>query len=86
MNLRFDYVDAGDRVLPPQRSTMNVTFEITQPDWQAEFLAAASEAGMIRLKGHKAVGGLRANLYNAAPNAAIDTLGDYLQHFARRHA
>jgi phosphoserine aminotransferase len=75
-----------NRVLPTQRSVMNVTFELTQPDLQTEFLKDAEKAGIVGLKGHKAVGGLRASLYNAVPESSIDALSDYLQHFAQRYS
>lgn len=75
-----------NRVLPTQRSMMNITFELTQADLQTEFLDGAAKAGIVGLKGHKAVGGLRASLYNAVPDEAIDTLSDYLQQFAQRYS
>ncbi len=60
--------------------------QLVQPDLLAKFLEGANDAGIVGLKGHKAVGGLRASLYNAVPNASIDTLSDYLQYFAQRHS
>ncbi len=75
-----------NRVLPTQRSVMNITFELTQPDLQDEFLKNAKNAGIVGLKGHKAVGGLRASLYNAVPQSSIETLRDFLQQFAQRYS
>lgn len=65
---------------------MNITFEITQAHLQAEFLKNAQNAGIVGLKGHQAVGGLRASLYNAVPESSIETLRDFLQQLAQRYS
>ena len=49
------------------------------------FLAGAKEAGLLQLKGHKSVGGMRASLYNAMPMAGVQALVDYMKHFATTH-
>lgn len=76
---------------PGSRSRMNVTFRITaggsEPDEALEkrFVAEATEAGMIGLKGHRSVGGLRASLYNAVSLGSVGALVDFLRDFARRN-
>ncbi|MBN8482879.1 MAG: 3-phosphoserine/phosphohydroxythreonine transaminase [Xanthomonadales bacterium] len=67
------------------RSWMNVPFFLPRPELETAFLAESREAGLLALKGHKAVGGLRASLYNAMPLAGVDALVDFMGDFARRH-
>ena len=67
------------------RSKMNVCFRIGEGDEELEkkFVAEAKAAGLIGLKGHRAVGGLRASIYNAMPEAGIDTLISFMDNFAK---
>ncbi len=67
------------------RSWMNVTFTIRKPDLDAAFLAAAADAGLHGLKGHRAVGGMRASIYNAMPLEGVDRLIAFMREFERRH-
>jgi phosphoserine aminotransferase len=67
------------------RSRMNVPFWLHDPALDATFLEEAKAAGMIGLKGHRAVGGMRASLYNAMPEAGARALADFMADFARRH-
>jgi len=64
------------------RSWMNVTFTLADADLDAEFLAGAAEKGLITLKGHRSVGGMRASIYNAMPEEGVDALVAYMQEFA----
>ena len=59
---------------PSSRSHMNVTFRMESPEAEAAFLETAGASGFIGLKGHRSVGGLRASIYNAVPDAALDAL------------
>lgn len=70
---------------PAARSRMNVVFRLPTADLEARFVAAAADAGMIGLKGHRSVGGCRASLYNALPVAAARALADFMGEFARVH-
>ncbi len=67
------------------RSLMNVTFRIKEGDEDLEkkFVAEAKAAGLIGLKGHRAVGGLRASIYNAMPAEGIDALVEFMNAFAK---
>jgi phosphoserine aminotransferase len=67
------------------RSRMNVPFFLPDAELDARFVAESRAAGMIGLKGHKAVGGIRASLYNAVPVAAVDALVEFMRDFQRRH-
>ena len=72
-------------VEPSARSRMNVPFTLHDPSLDAAFLAESLEAGLLALKGHKAVGGMRASLYNAVTLDAVQTLVAFMSDFARRH-
>ena len=61
---------------------MNVTFRCIDPALDALFLAQAEERGLLQLKGHRSVGGMRASIYNAMPEAGIAALEAMLEEFA----
>jgi phosphoserine aminotransferase len=68
------------------RSRMNVTFSIAKPELDPKFLAAAAEAGLQGLKGHRAVGGMRASIYNAMSLEGVERLIAFMREFELRHA
>ena len=68
------------------RSIMNVPFTLADPALDAAFLAGAEERKLLNLKGHRSVGGMRASLYNAVGEAAVDALIDYMASFEAEHA
>lgn len=70
---------------PSVRSRMNVPFFLHDPALEAAFLAEAREARLIGLKGHRALGGMRASLYNAMPEAGVEALVAFMRAFAQRH-
>jgi phosphoserine aminotransferase len=70
---------------PPVRSRMNVPFTLHDSALDAAFLQESEAAGLLALKGHKAIGGMRASLYNAVPLEAVQALVDFMRDFARRH-
>jgi len=72
-------------VAPAYRSWMNVPFTLPNADLDAPFLAEAGKAGLSELKGHRSVGGMRASIYNAMPEAGVDALIAFMNDFARRH-
>ncbi len=65
---------------------MNIPFQLRDESLTSEFLEGASSLGFVGLKGHKSIGGLRASLYNAVTDRAVDALVDYLNFFAEQHA
>jgi len=65
------------------RSWMNVPFVLADPSLDGRFLEEAAAAGLANLKGHRSVGGMRASIYNAMPEAGIDALIDFMQEFER---
>jgi phosphoserine aminotransferase len=70
---------------PAARSRMNVPFTLHDSALDALFLQESEAAGLLALKGHKAVGGMRASLYNAVPPEAVEALVTFMRDFARRH-
>ena len=72
-------------VEPAARSRMNVPFVLHDARLDADFLRESEHAGLMALKGHKAVGGMRASLYNAVPEAAVEALVGFMADFAARH-
>jgi phosphoserine aminotransferase len=67
------------------RSWMNVPFTLPDPALDKPFLLEAKAAGLTNLKGHRVVGGMRASIYNAMPEAGVDALIAFMADFAKRH-
>ena len=68
------------------RSWMNIPFTLNNAELDADFLAAAKAAGLVTLKGHRSVGGMRASIYNAMPEEGVDALISFMQEFAQQHS
>ena len=68
------------------RSRMNVPFLLRDESRNDAFLAGAKARGLLQLKGHKSVGGMRASIYNAMPLAGVQALVDYMREFEQHHA
>ncbi|NBT11544.1 MAG: 3-phosphoserine/phosphohydroxythreonine transaminase [Betaproteobacteria bacterium] len=88
--LLYEAVDGSggfyvNRVAHGVRSRMNIPFFLHDEGLQDDFLAGAKAAGLLQLKGHKSVGGLRASLYNAMPLQGVQALVAYLHEFQRRY-
>ena len=67
------------------RSLMNVTFRMASEDLEPVFIKESTAAGFDGLKGHRSVGGMRASIYNAFPEAGVDALVDFMRDFERRN-
>jgi phosphoserine aminotransferase len=74
-----------NHVLPEFRSRMNIPFFVPDETLTARFVAESKAAGLLALKGHKAVGGLRASLYNAMPVAGAQALTAFMREFQQRN-
>lgn len=74
-----------NEVAPAARSRMNVPFFLHDPALDALFLAEAKRAGLVALKGHRVLGGMRASLYNAMPEAGVQALVDFMREFQNSH-
>ena len=87
--LLYEYLDSTDfyecPVAVEDRSRMNVPFRIKGGELDAEFLAATKEQGLVQLKGHRSVGGMRASIYNAMPIEGVQALVDVMREFERTH-
>ena len=85
----YDVIDASDFYANPveksSRSWMNVPFTLANPDLDAMFLEQTKEAGLVTLKGHRSVGGMRASIYNAMPEEGVQALIGFMQDFEKRH-
>ncbi len=86
----YDYIDQSqlyfNKVAPTARSRMNIPFLLRDESRNDAFLAGAKEHGLLQLKGHKSVGGMRASLYNAMPIEGVEALVAYMQDFEQKHA
>ncbi len=89
-NLLYDYLDTTDFYRNPvakaDRSRMNVPFTLKDAALDDEFLKGAKARGMVQLKGHRSVGGMRASIYNAMPMAGVQALVEYMKEFAAQKA
>ncbi len=88
--LLYDFIDQSDlylnKVAPNCRSRMNAPFLLNNDALNEAFLAGAKERGLLQLKGHKSVGGMRASIYNAMPLAGVQALVAYMREFERQRA
>jgi phosphoserine aminotransferase len=82
-------IDGSDFYANPveraHRSWMNIPFTLADPALDAKFLAESAAAGLTNLKGHRSVGGMRASLYNAMPEAGVDALVSFMADFEARN-
>ena len=86
----YDYLDSQDffknPVEKPYRSRMNVTFTSPTPELDKAFCAQAAEEGLLNLKGHRLVGGMRASIYNAMPPQGVQKLVEFMEKFRKENA
>lgn len=88
--LLYDCIDSSDfylnKVERGSRSRMNVPFFLADESRNDDFLAGAKARGLLQLKGHKSVGGMRASIYNAVPLEGVKALVEYMKEFEQRRA
>jgi phosphoserine aminotransferase len=86
----YDVLDASSFFHSPvaleNRSLMNIPFTLKNAELDEEFLKGAKARGMIQLKGHRSVGGMRASIYNAMPVEGVQALADYMKEFEKTKA
>jgi phosphoserine aminotransferase len=86
--LLYDVIDADGFYRSPvakdDRSRMNVPFTLRDPALDEEFLKEAAKNGLLQLKGHRSVGGMRASIYNAMPIEGVKALVEHMRDFERR--
>jgi phosphoserine aminotransferase len=87
--LLYDLLDASglfrNPVAKEDRSRMNVPFTLREASLDEPFLKGAEQEGMVQLKGHRSVGGMRASIYNAMPIEGVQRLVDYMKDFEKKH-
>lgn len=87
--LLYDAIDNSRlfkaHALPGSRSDMNVTFRTASEELDAKFVAEATAAGFVNVKGHRLTGGMRASVYNAVPLEAAEKLADFIKEFDRKN-
>ena len=85
----YDYLDSQSYyiapVKPDSRSLMNVTFVTGDADLDKKFASDAAKAGLVNLKGHRSVGGMRASIYNAMPHEGVVALVEFMKKFAEEN-
>ena len=88
--LLYDFLDKSsfyeNKVDPQYRSRMNIPFYLKDESRNEAFLRGAKANGLLQLKGHKSVGGMRASIYNAMPLKGVEALIEYLREFERSHS
>jgi len=87
--LLYDYLDSTDFYTNPvrksDRSRMNVPFKLLDESLDGAFLSGAEAHGMLQLKGHRSVGGMRASIYNAMPIEGVRALLEYMKEFEQKN-
>lgn len=85
----YDYLDSTDfynsPVAPENRSRMNIPFTLKDAALDEAFLKGAKSRGLLQLKGHRSVGGMRASIYNAMPIEGVQALVEYMKDFEKTH-
>jgi len=85
--LLYDALDSSEfyrgHAQPEHRSRMNVTFRLPSPELEAQFISESTSAGLVELKGHRSVGGIRASIYNAFPRDGVEALVSFMKEFER---
>ena len=88
--LLYDVIDNSrifkGTVVPKDRSIMNVDFVTGDDDLNAKFVSEAKAAGLVNLKGHRSVGGMRASIYNAMPVEGVEKLAQFMEDFDKANA
>ena len=88
-NLLYDYLDSSKlfkgTVVKEDRSLMNVPFVTGSDELDAEFIKACTDAGIVNIKGHRSVGGMRASIYNAMPIEGVEKLIEVMKEFEASH-
>ena len=83
----YNQLDASEfyrgHAIKGNRSRMNVTFNLPTPELETQFAAEATTEGLVELKGHRSVGGIRASIYNAFPKDGVDALVSFMKEFER---
>jgi phosphoserine aminotransferase len=84
----YDYIDSSSlfkaTAEKKDRSLMNVTFVTGDAEMDKKFVSEAKAQGIVNIKGHRSVGGMRASIYNAMPKEGVETLVDFMKEFEKK--
>ena len=90
VDMLYDFIDNSsfytNNVAKEDRSIMNVPFVSPSPELDAKFVAEAAKAGLVSIKGHRLVGGMRASIYNAMPVEGVKALIEFMKKFEKENA
>ena len=86
----YSFIDQSDfyenKINKEDRSIMNIPFQLNDEDLNSQFLEESRDAGLLALKGHRSVGGMRASIYNAMPEEGVDALVDFMETFEKERS
>jgi len=86
----YSFIDQPDiyenKINKEDRSIMNIPFQLNNEDLNSQFLEESRDSGLLALKGHRSVGGMRASIYNAMPEEGVDALVDFMKAFEKERA
>ena len=86
----YSFIDQSDfyenKINKEDRSIMNIPFQLNDEDLNSQFLEESIDAGLLALKGHRSVGGMRASIYNAMPEEGVEALVDFMKAFEKERA
>jgi len=86
----YDFIDSSDfyknEIKKENRSIMNVPFLLLNEDLNSLFLEESNQAGLLALKGHRSVGGMRASLYNGLPEEGVDAHLNFMESFEQKYS
>ena len=86
----YSFIDQSDlyenKINKEDRSIMNIPFQLNNADLNPRFLEESRDAGLLALKGHRSVGGMRASIYNAMPEEGVDALINFMRTFEKERS
>ena len=86
----YSFIDQSDfyenKINKEDRSIMNIPFQLNDEDLNSKFLQESRDSGLLALKGHRSVGGMRASIYNAMPEEGVEALVDFMKAFEKERA
>jgi len=86
----YSFIDQSDfyenKINKEDRSIMNIPFQLNNEDLNSQFLEESRDSGLLALKGHRSVGGMRASIYNAMPEEGVEALVDFMKAFEKERA
>ena len=86
----YSFIDQSgfyeNKINKEDRSIMNIPFQLNDESLNSKFLEESRDAGLLALKGHRSVGGMRASIYNAMPEEGVEALVDFMETFEKERS